>query len=79
MSLSNIPKIPKVTRWLHDHHRDPPKSPHAYMQTPPLPIVAVYWCLVRIGGMCSAPPGIRCRCGSQLDGHDPGDEDPIRP
>lgn len=24
---------------------------------------------------CGAPPGIRCRCGAQLAGHDPGDED----
>lgn len=24
---------------------------------------------------CGAPPGVRCSCGAQLDGHDPGDED----
>lgn len=25
---------------------------------------------------CGAPPGVRCSCGSQFAGHDPGDEDP---
>jgi hypothetical protein len=29
-----------------------------------------------IGAYCGAPPGHRCRCGPQLFGHDPGDEDP---
>jgi hypothetical protein len=24
---------------------------------------------------CGAPPGFDCRCGAQLHGHDPGDED----
>lgn len=28
---------------------------------------------------CGAPPGVRCRCGAQLSGHDPGDEDPRSP
>lgn len=26
------------------------------------------------GAYCGAPQGVRCRCGAQLDGHDPGDE-----
>jgi len=30
------------------------------------------------GAYCGAPPGIRCRCGAQLAGHDPGDEDTPR-
>lgn len=25
---------------------------------------------------CGAPPGVRCSCGTQLAGHDPGDEQP---
>jgi len=28
----------------------------------------------RYAAYCSAPPGIRCKCGAQREGHDPGDE-----
>jgi len=28
---------------------------------------------------CGAPPGVRCSCGTQLAGHDPGDEDARAP
>lgn len=30
-------------------------------------------------GYCGAPGGIRCSCGAQKVGHDPGDEDPRSP
>lgn len=29
----------------------------------------------RMAAYCGAPAGIRCRCGAQAVGHDPGDED----
>jgi len=33
----------------------------------------------RFSDYCGAPPGVRCSCGAQLAGHDPGDEDPRAP
>lgn len=37
------------------------------------PLLGERW---TFGAYCSAPQGVRCRCGAQRQGHDPGDEDP---
>ena len=60
------------------------RSPWNYLATPPI-IIRFTVCFPRasevIGGktftvmaFCTYPG--RCRCGFQLEGHDPGDEDP---
>ena len=49
------------------------RSDFYYLSDPPNPIVALHYCIPELN-YCVAPRGIRCRCGAQLHGHDPGDE-----
>lgn len=62
-------------------------SPAWYLVWPAPSIGAAWFCIPatveeatefrprRVGGAsCGAPPGVRCRCGAQREGHDPGDE-----
>jgi hypothetical protein len=66
---------------------DPPRVPWYLRpwEPPKRPIAALWYCTKGepfgddghgrvIGPYCGAPLGVRCSCGAQLHGHDPGDE-----
>lgn len=78
------PSRPRSPEWYLAH-----PTPLVNLCGPSSPTVRMWWCIagqrrieerqgdrVYVVDFCGAPQGVRCSCGTQLAGHDRGDEDP---